>query len=121
MTVKYILVDGVRLEHSRSLGLKSLRDLLGGPPTLGKLLSPITLATSEVAIYLYTYVDIRQCIHMRLRKLTMSIFKIKDISYMRFLVVWVSVITCIIVTALLQVVFPLLPFTRKHIFSSHRH
>ena len=57
MTVKYILVDGVRLEHSRSMGLKSLRDLLRGPHTLGKLLSPITLATSEVAIYFYTYVD----------------------------------------------------------------
>ena len=57
MTVKYILVDGVRLEHSRSMRLKSLRDLLRGPPTLGKLLSPITLATSKVAIYFYTYVD----------------------------------------------------------------
>ena len=30
ITVKYILVDGVRLEASRSMGLKSLRDLLRG-------------------------------------------------------------------------------------------
>ena len=57
MTVKYIPVDGVRLEHSRSMRLKSLRDLLRGSTTLGKLLSPITLATSKVAIYFYTYVD----------------------------------------------------------------
>ena len=57
MTVKYIPLDGVRLEHSRSMRLKSLRDLLRGTTHARKQLSPITLATSEVAIYFYTYVD----------------------------------------------------------------
>ena len=37
---------------------------------------------------------------------------------MRFLAVWVSVITCIIVTLLRQVIPSLSPYTRKHILSS---
>ena len=114
MTVKYILVNGVRLEHSRSMGLKSLRDLLRGPHTLGKLLSPITLATSEVAIYLYTYV-VYATVHSYATLQDNHVFLLYEISSRT-----VSVTTCIIVTVLRQVVFPLLPFTRKHIFSSHR-
>ena len=53
----YILVDGVRLEPSRRMDLKSLRILLKGTTHARKPLSPIILATSKVVIYSYTYID----------------------------------------------------------------
>ena len=98
---------------------------------LGKLLNPITLAISKIAIYSYTYVDhatvhsyaISQAnpstiVHSYATSQSKPFFKTKYFSYMRFLVIWVSVITCIIVTLLRQDVSLLSPHTRKHILSS---
>ena len=113
ITVKYILVDGVRLEPSRSMGLKSLRDLLRETTHARENRSvqshfilmkqsyiPIPMQIMRQCIHMQfrKLTLLRQCIHMQLRKLTMSFFETKDFSCMRFLAIWVSVITCIIVT-----------------------
>ena len=77
----------------------------------GKQHSPITLATSKIAIYSYTYVDhatvhlyaISQAnpsmiVHSYATSQSNPFFKTKDFSCMRFLAVWVCVTTCTIVT-----------------------
>ena len=88
---------------------------------LGKPLSPITLATSGVAIYFYTYVDYAtvhsyatsQANHVFLQNKGHLLYEISsrmgqchNLHHRNLL---------------RQVVFSLLPYTRKHIFSSLRH
>ena len=103
----------------------------GNQSCSGKQDNPITFAISEIAIYFYTYVDhatvhsytISQTnpsiiVHSYATSQSNPFFKTKDFSCMRFLAVWVSVITCIIVNLLRQVISSLLPHTRKHILSS---
>ena len=103
----------------------------GNQSCSGKQHSPITPAISVIAIYFYTYIDHRQVhsyaisqaspsmiVHSNATPQSNPFFKTKDFSSMRFLAVWVSAITCIIVNLLRQVISSLLPHTRKHILSS---
>ena len=98
---------------------------------LGKTAQSNHPCYSEIAIYSYTYVDhatvhsyaISQAnpsmiVHSYATSQSNHFFKTKDFSCMRFLIVWVSVITCIIVTFYGKLSFHFNPHTRKHIFSS---
>ena len=79
------------------------------------LLSPTTLATYEAGIYSYAYVDCA-IVHTYATSQANHVFaQTIDFSCMRFLVVWVSVITCIIVTLLRQVVSSLSPIQETYL------
>ena len=100
----------------------------GNQSCSGKQHNPITLAISEIAIYFYTYVDyaivhsytIPQAnhfttVHSYANSQSNPFFKTKDSACMRFLAVWVSVITCIIVILLRQVISSLSPIHETYL------
>ena len=89
---------------------------------LGKLFSPITLATSEVAIYFYTYVDYAtvhsyatsQANHVFLQNKVHLLYEISSCMGQCRNAHHRNHFTASCLTHSY-------PFTRKHIFCSHRH